>query len=140
MNMNKATLYHLLFWLFGAIAFACIYLDGGSLKIAVLIGLTFWAHIQIEKHEKPTKRRVIVCAANKLASGLIVCGARHHDAFMNAQIKAAGDTHVGEIQGFIDNKGNFLTREEAHKIAYWNRQRKYRCGGDKKTLFSENLY
>jgi len=83
---------------------------------------------------------IVVCAANRLASGLIVCGARHHDAVMNAQIKASGETHIGETQGFIDQFGNFLTRLEAHKIAERNGQIKRRCGGDAHKLFSENLY
>ena len=86
------------------------------------------------------KKRLVVCAAIKLASGLIVAGARHHDKIMNAQIKAAGETHIGETQGFIDQFGVFLTRYEAWGIAIDNQQRKYRCGGDKFALFSENLY
>ena len=83
---------------------------------------------------------VVVCAANRLASGLIVCGARHHDTVMNAQIKASGESHVGETQGFIDQFGNFLTRSEALQIAKANGQIKRRCGGDSEQLFSENLY
>jgi hypothetical protein len=105
-----------------------------------LLMIFYMRKYDIEYRRKAPKPTVIVCAANRLATGLIVCGARHHDPIMNAQIEAAGCGWVGEEQGFIDNKGNFLTREEAHKIAYWNRQIKYRCGGDKKTLFSENLY
>lgn len=86
------------------------------------------------------KPQVIVCAANKLKSGLIVTGARHHDKIMNAQIKASNETHIGEIQGFIDQYGDFLTREQALDIALKSDQRKYRCGGDRNQLFSENLY
>jgi hypothetical protein len=82
----------------------------------------------------------VVCAANWLKSGLIVTGARHHDKVMNAQIKAAGDTHIGETQGFIDQFGDFLTREEALDIAQRNGQIRRRCGGDTRELFSENLY
>lgn len=82
----------------------------------------------------------IVCAANKLASGLIVCGARHHDKVMNAQIKAANETFVNEIQGFIDQHGVFYTRQEAWVIAEKNDQIIRRCGGDDGKLFSENLY
>lgn len=89
---------------------------------------------------KSRSNSIIVCAANRLASGLIVCGARHHDAIMNAQIKASGESCVGEIQGFIDQFGNFLTRSEAHQIAERNGQIKRRCGGDAEQLFSENLY
>ena len=88
----------------------------------------------------PRTGSVVVCAANRLASGLIVCGARHHDAVMNEQIRAAGETHIGEEQGFIDQFGNFLTREDARTIALENGQIKKRCGGDSVRLFSENLY
>tara|TARA_R110000822_G_scaffold68435_7_gene166500 strand:+ start:249 stop:428 length:180 start_codon:yes stop_codon:yes gene_type:complete len=59
---------------------------------------------------------------------------------MNDQIKAARQNHVGEVQGFIDQFGQFLTREEAHVIAKKNGQIVKRCGGDEKTLYSENLY
>ena len=83
---------------------------------------------------------VVVCAANRLASGLIVCGARHHDAVMNAQIKASGESHIGETQGFIDQFGNFMTRSEALQVALRSGQRKKRCVGDSEQLFSENLY
>tara|TARA_R110000765_G_scaffold67960_1_gene131423 strand:+ start:384 stop:605 length:222 start_codon:yes stop_codon:yes gene_type:complete len=55
-------------------------------------------------------------------------------------IKAARQNHVGEVQGFIDQFGQFLTREEAHVIAKKNGQIVKRCGGDEKTLYSENLY
>jgi hypothetical protein len=83
---------------------------------------------------------VVVCAANKLKSGLIVTGARHHDKIMNAQIAASGQSHVGETQGFINQFGNFMTRSEALEVALKTGQRKHRCGGDSKQLFSENLY
>jgi len=98
------------------------------------------------EEDKGPKPRVVVCAANRnKVTGAIVCGARHFDQVMRSQINAiTGDKQdldwVGSEQGFIDNFGKFLTREEAHKIAYWNGQRKYRCGGDKDKLFSENLY
>lgn len=59
----------------------------------------------------------IVCAANRRADGLIGCE-----------------------QGFIDNRGAFHTREEAHVIAIKNGQRRYRCGGDETRLYSEGLY
>lgn len=43
-------------------------------------------------------------------------------------------------QGFIDQRGAFLTREEAHKVATGAGQIIRRCGGDDGRLFSENLY
>ena len=102
--------------------------------------MTEYEQVVAEHEENKRLNQVVVCAANKLSNGLIVCGARHHDGVMNAQIKAAGQSHVGEAQGFIDQFGQFLTREEAHVIARKNGQIVKRCGGDAHKLFSENLY
>lgn len=87
--------------------------------------------------------RHIVCAANRhLKTGRIVCGARHFDPIMRAQMFASeGFPHWRNCeQGFIDQFGVFLTREEAYIIAKANGQITHRCGGDETTLFSENLY
>ena len=80
---------------------------------------------------------------------VILCGARHGDIFK--QIELLGfDPRKGykEIeQGFIDNKNNFLTREEAYehakmcgqiceKIIY---ERENACVGGKK-MISEDLW
>ena len=83
--------------------------------------------------------QLIVCAANR-KDGIIVCGARHFDSIMRNQIERMGMDSKNWEQGFIDQKGNFLTREEAHKIASENNQIKRRCGGDENKLYSENLY
>lgn len=101
--------------------------------------------------KESTVSTVIVCAANKyefpddvFTTPLVICGARHWDRVMHAQISAidsaAWSHRISEVQGFIDNHGNFLTREEAHIIAKAAGQIKHRCGGDEKRLFSENLY
>jgi hypothetical protein len=82
----------------------------------------------------------IVCAANRNKDGQIVCGARHYDPIMRAQIGDKINDWLGCEQGFIDQRGNFLTREEAHVIAKANGQIRRRCGGDTETLYSENLY
>jgi len=84
----------------------------------------------------------IVCAAIRLDNKDIICGVRHHDKIMNRQIISRFDaqfTHKFE-QGFVDNKGNFLTRSEAFKIAFKQNQIIRSCGGDAGKLFSENLY
>lgn len=85
--------------------------------------------------------QIIVCAANRLDDGTIICGARHWDTIMNRIADKVGwdDCRLAE-QGFIDQLGNFLTREEALEIAKRNGQIKRRCGGDEHELFSENLY
>lgn len=85
--------------------------------------------------------RVIVCAANRdRESGRVVLGLRHWDGFMTKFL----DTDVGNVeQGFVDNKGNFLSRTEAWKVADAAGQIRRTVGGNEKdggTLFSENLY
>jgi len=84
----------------------------------------------------------LVAAANKLESGLIVVGVRHHDPIMNAQIKASGESHIRCEQGFIDNRGNFLTREEAMPLYHEGRERGLYREKDQPMhmLFSEDLY
>jgi hypothetical protein len=86
----------------------------------------------------------VVCAANRnLRSGEITLGARHFDGLMHAMNKARPEGQadwVDSEQGFIDQWGKFLTREEARKIAIEQGQILRRCGGDSKRLFSENVY
>ena len=82
----------------------------------------------------------IVCAALLSDKGLIV-GPRHYDAVMQKQFHAFGCKEESEVvQGFIDQHGNFLDREEAYVVALRNGQIIKRCGGDEGKLFSENLY
>jgi len=85
----------------------------------------------------------IVCAANRHpTNGRIICGARHYDPIMRAQIDASEGyvSWMGCEQGFIDQFGKFYSREEAFIIARDNNQIKRRCGGDNECLFSESLY
>jgi hypothetical protein len=83
----------------------------------------------------------IVCAAIQLATGLIVPSARHLDMTMRLVIASIGaKTMQGSIQGFIDQHGQFYTREQAWPIALANEQIRRRVGGDDGRLYSENLY
>lgn len=84
-----------------------------------------------------TPRRV-VCAANRRKSdGLIICGARHWDKVMRAQ----GGCNFGNWdQGFIDQFGDWMTREEAWVVAVEQGQIRRQVDGDTKRLFSEHLY
>lgn len=95
------------------------------------------------------EKRRIVCAANKHQSlKITLLGARHWDDFMREQLDALKHAHDGSysdlrggefIQGFIDNKGNFLTREEALEVAKSaNQIIEKTCPEDQ--LFSEDLY
>lgn len=101
----------------------------------------YWKDNNIEKPQQ-----VVVCAACTY-EGLILCGARHWDSVMRAQYKALQprlETCTGLWeQGFIDQFGDFLTREEAMRIAIAAKQKvdiKRGCGGDPNTLYSEGLY
>lgn len=85
----------------------------------------------------------IVCAANKfegVGKTFIVLGARHYDTLMNEAIKRLPPGTYEKEQGFIDQCGNFLTREEAYMVAVGADQIIRRVGGDEGRLFSENLY
>lgn len=90
---------------------------------------------------KPGQARV-VCAACKDDKGRIVTGARHFDAIMQEQIQRSPDLANSKMweQGFIDQRGRFLTRAEAYEIALDQKQILRRVGGDDGTLYSENLY
>lgn len=85
----------------------------------------------------------VLCAALLVAKAdgdqVIVAGIRHFDELMIAHLKVIGFRH-GEVQGFLDSRGNFLTREEAFEVATNAGQIVRRVGGDEGRLFSENLY
>lgn len=88
--------------------------------------------------------RRIVCAA-MINQGIIVLGARHYDKLMHEHInllkKSGGSWNkAAETQGFIDQWGNFINREDALIVALAAGQRIKRCGGDENCLYSDNLY
>lgn len=96
-------------------------------------------------------QRRIICAANREpGTGEIILGARHWDMTMRAAYdvwKKANQVETKAMlfsdQGFIDQYGKFLNRQEAWKVAEAAGQILYRCGGDDSdggTLYSENLY
>lgn len=93
----------------------------------------------------------IVCAACMSQDGDIVLGVRHHDGIMNDAIATFNSEEAQwskwqtefNIQGFIDQQGNFHNRQEAWEIAESAGQIIRRVGGDDAnggTLYSENLY
>lgn len=87
------------------------------------------------------KQQVVVCAAIRNAAYEVICGPRHFDAVMRAQI--SGQSWKGADQGFVDQFGEYLTRQEAWNVAEAAGQIRYRVGGDDReggTLYSENLY
>lgn len=100
--------------------------------------------------------RRIVCAANRFtfADGtqLVVTGVRHWDPLMHAQVgvmsKQSWMDMVREEQGFVDNKTQFLSREEAWVVAQEadqiltlvGSQHLLRSDDPSNKLYSENLY
>ncbi len=84
----------------------------------------------------------IVCAAILTTNGVVVCSARHFDECMHKQIAQMGD--LGQLheadQGFIDQWGNYLTREEALAVAKRQNQIRREVGGGDTKLYSEMLY
>lgn len=84
--------------------------------------------------------RVVVCAANRI-DGVILCGARHWDNIMRDLADAMNIKGAKAEQGFIDQWGAFLTREEAMSIVKANNQKiDYGRNGSNDVLFSEGLY
>lgn len=102
----------------------------------------YWKDNNIKKPQQ-----VVVCAACRRGD-IILAGARHFDKVMLSQAKAIdGALRPGAgfefEEGFIDQFGDFLTREEAMAIAIAAGQKvdiERGCGGHKDTLFSEGLY
>lgn len=84
----------------------------------------------------------VVCAANRLNDGTIICGARHWDDIMrNVADKIIGTRKADAEQGFINQFGVFLTRKEAMSVVRasgqpFNQDRNGSCD----SLFSEGLY
>lgn len=91
----------------------------------------------------------VVCAAIRAADGSLLLGIRHYSPDMHAQIAARHDGEKfkrrhDEDQGFVDQFGNYMTREQAYRLAHANGQlwRPEACGNglDGPKLYSEGLY
>ena len=81
----------------------------------------------------------IVCAANRhKQTKQVILGIRHWDGYMRVQ--CLDYDYSDYEQGFIDNKGNFLTREEAFVVAEREGQIIRSAFSDEGCLYSENLY
>jgi hypothetical protein len=95
-----------------------------------------------------TQRRV-VCAAIRAADGDVLLGIRHYSADMHAQMMARQDGQKfvhrhRQDQGFVDQWGKYMTREEAYQVAQDSGQLLHpdACsnGPDGQKLHSEGLY
>ena len=91
---------------------------------------------------RPRHEQQVVCAANRFPDGTVLLGARHWDKWMCDMANRLGIKGGTEEQGFINQFGEFLTREEAMEVVRRNKQPfdVRRNGGDSKTLFSEGIY
>ena len=102
----------------------------------------------VDLHTPP----VVVCSAIK-RDNIIILGARHFDPIMRDQLTRSNLDYKGWELGFIDQRGNFLTRKEAWIVADKQGQIRRSTGwehneyhprpdgvGDDGLLFSENLY
>lgn len=89
--------------------------------------------------EHPPTPRFVVCAANRIGD-VILCGARHWDNVMHAQADAMNIDDRKAEQGFIDQFGVFMSRDEALEVVSKNGQKLKRPIDTYDTLYSENLY
>lgn len=101
-------------------------------------------------------KRTVVCAANLTyyvdldgqRKSIIVPGARHCDGvmapilqFIRTHSLEADDGALAQKQGFIDQYGNFMSREEAYLLARSNKQMVVDAGKwPRERLYSEHLY
>ena len=95
-----------------------------------------------------TDNRRVVCAAIRAEDGDIIVGIRHYSPDMRAQINSRFDggkflCRGGDEQGFVDQFGTYMTRQEAWIVAQSNGQIIQKVDGNEAnggTLYSENLY
>jgi hypothetical protein len=99
--------------------------------------------------ESPAKPRRVVCAAIRAADGFLLLGIRHYSRDMHEQLAVRRDGEkflhrLDEDQGFVDQHGVFMSREEAYEVALAAKQiiDKESCGKGLNgwRLYSEGLY
>lgn len=95
------------------------------------------------------RNRRIVCAAIRANDGDLLLGIRHYSRDMHHQISARRDgdkflRRLDEDQGFVDQHGNWLSREEAYEVAMAAGQIAHpgSCGAglNGPKLYTEGLY
>ena len=87
-------------------------------------------------------RRIVCAALRRKDTGDILCGPRHFDEIMRSQIRNIDKAEWVEAeQGFVDNKGVFLSRREAYPIAQEAKQFFGPMNSiQSNVLYSEHLY
>jgi hypothetical protein len=66
--------------------------------------------------------RRVVCAAIRAEDGSLLLGIRHYSADRHVQLRTRSDAEKfkhrsGNDQGFVDQHGVYMTREEAYWVA-----------------------
>lgn len=87
------------------------------------------------------REKRVVCAACRFEDGHIILGIRHWSPDMRLSAALQGrEIAVKHDQGFVDQYGQWLTRQEAYQIAVKNDQYKPYPPSTPGTLYSEDLY
>lgn len=94
----------------------------------------------LSSRPKAYRQRVVSAAMRDTTDDLIVASPRHFDSICHPIVEALERQGHNWEQGFIDQKGRFLTREQAYEVAMLADQVLRRVGGDEEKLFSENIY
>lgn len=98
-------------------------------------------HVPCADSEKVVMPRLIVCSACYFPGGTVLLGVRHWDEHMHKHRKDVGLRAGTEEQGFLDNWGKFLTRDEAWKVAEAAGQiRRVTSSAGPGELYSEDLW
>lgn len=93
--------------------------------------------------QRPVRR--VVCAAIRAADGSLLLGIRHYSSDMHEQIAERREGwkflhRTGDDQGFVDQRGHYMTRRQAWNVAEAAgqvRRQGHDCEG---VLYSEDLY
>ena len=96
-------------------------------------------------------QRRVVCAAIRAADGDLLLGIRHYSADMHEQIEQRANGwkflhRLDDDQGFVDQHGVYMTREEAWVVADASMQiarpsgNRWNPSSGRWELFSEGLY
>lgn len=103
-----------------------------------------WMHSNGTELVLPPRR--VVCAACKLLDGTIICSPRHFDNILRTvaahyeETDGATWSSRDKYQGFVDQWGIWMSREEAWVVAESQGQIRRPEGGPKGRLYSEHLY
>ena len=100
------------------------------------------AAVATDSHGDTDGGRWVVCAAVRYPDGTMLVGPRHFDATMQAQYRRLGLRFEEDEceKGFLDQSGDFMTREAAYRVAEAQGQIRYQGASNGRRLFSEDIY